>query len=143
MNMFAKNDANTIEEYLSNIPFENKEEIDFIHDFIQKSVPNLTPYYATNMIGYGTFHYLDSKKQRKAWPIISLACQKNYVSIYVCAMIEDKSLIEKYKLDLGKMTKSLGCIRFKKIDEIKLESLKEVLLLAEKQPGVAGARLVD
>jgi len=41
------------------------------------------------------------------------------------------------------MTKSLGCIRFKKIDEIKLESLKEVLLLAEKQPGVAGARLVD
>jgi hypothetical protein len=143
MNMFAKNEADSIEEYLLMIPEDRKTDIYFLHDFIQKSVPKLKPYYASNMIGYGSFHYLDSKKQKKDWPIISLANQKNYITIYVCALIEDKVAAAEYKKDLGKLTKGLSCIRFKNIGEIKLETLKTVLKLAEKNPGVAGARLVD
>jgi hypothetical protein len=95
------------------------------------------------MIGYGSFYYLDSKKERKDWPIIALANQKNYITIYVCAIIEDKADVEKYLRELGKLTKGISCIRFKKIEEINLETLKIVLKLAEKKPGVAGARLVD
>jgi hypothetical protein len=143
MNMFAKNAATSVEEYLSMVPDDRKKEFDFLHDFIQKAVPKLKPHYASNMIGYGSFYYLDKKKQKKAWPIISLANQKNYITIYVCAMIGDKADIEKYKKDLGKLTTSLSCIRFKKIDEINLDTLKIVLKLAEKNPGVAGATLVD
>jgi hypothetical protein len=143
MNMFAKNDAKSIEEYLLLVPDDRKKDIDFLHAFIQKAVPKLKPYYASNMIGYGSFYYLDSKKQKRDWPIISLANQKNYITIYVCALIQDKTAAEKYKKDLGKLTKGISCIRFKQIDEIKLETLKTVLKLAEKNPGVAGARLVD
>lgn len=143
MNMFAKNEATSVEEYLLMVPDDRKKDIYFLHDFIQKSVPKLKPYYASNMIGYGSFYYLDSKKQKKDWPIISLANQKNYITIYVCAIIEDKAGAAGYKKDLGKLTKGLSCIRFKNIEEIKLETLKTVLKLAEKNPGVAGARLVD
>lgn len=141
--MFAKNAAKSIAEYLLLVPDERKKVIDFLHTFIQEVVPNLKPYYASNMIGYGSFFYLDSKKEKREWPIIALANQKNYITIYVCALIEDKVAIEKYKKDLGKLTKSLSCIRFKEIEEINLETLKTVLNLAEKKPGVAGARLVD
>jgi hypothetical protein len=140
--MFAKNAANSVEEYLLMVPDDRKKDIDFLHSFIQKSVPKLKPYYASNMIGYGSFYYLDSKKQKKDWPIISLAIHKEYISIYVCALIEDKAAAEKYKKELGKLTKGIGCIRFKKIEEISLATLKIVLKLAEKKPGVAGARLV-
>lgn len=143
MNMFAKNEANSVEEYLLLVPEERKKEIDFLHDFIQKAVPKLKAHYASNMIGYGTFYYLDSKKQKKEWPIISLANQKNYISIYVCTIIEDKAAIEKYKKDFGKLSKGVTCIRFKTIEEINLDTLKQVLKLAEKNPGVAGARLVE
>lgn len=143
MNMFAKNEANSVEEYLLLVPEERQKEIDFLHDFIQKAVPKLKAHYASNMIGYGSFYYLDSKKQKKEWPIISLANQKNYISIYVCTIIEDKAAIEKYKKDFGKLSKGVTCIRFKTIKEINLDSLKQVLKLAEKNPGVAGARLVD
>jgi len=142
MNMFAKNAATSIEEYFMLLPADRKEDFTFLHDFIQKAVPALKPYYATNMIGYGTLYYLDSKKQKKEWPIISLANQKNYITIYVCALI-DKSEAEHYRKDLGKLTTSVTCIRFKKIDEIKLDTLRKVLKLAEKNPGVAGARLVS
>jgi Domain of unknown function (DU1801) len=143
MNMFAKNEAKSVEEYLLLVPGDRRKEIDFLHDFIQKAVPNLKPYFASNMIGYGSFYYLDSKKQKRDWPIIALANQKNYVSIYVCAIIRDKAAVEKYKKELGKHSKGISCIRFKKTEEINLETLKIVLKLAEKNPGVAGATLVD
>lgn len=145
MNMFAKNDATTVEEYLEILPDKRKSEFNIIHDLIQKTVPNLKPYFASNMIGYGSFYYLDSKKQKKGWPIIALANQKNYISVYVCAIIgdEDRDTVEKLKLELGKLSKGIGCIRFKKIEEINLESLKAVLKLAEKKPGLANARMVS
>jgi hypothetical protein len=143
MNMFAKNEAKSVEEYLLMVPDNQKQNIDFLHDFIQKAVPNLKPYFASNMIGYGSFYYLDSKKQKRDWPIISLANQKNYISIYVCALVEDKSAVEEYKKELGKLSKGISCIRFKKIEEINLETLEIVLKLAEKNPGVAGATLVE
>lgn len=143
MNMFAKNEAQSVEEYLLMVPEDRKKDIDFLHDFIQKAVPYLKPYFASNMIGYGSFYYLDSKKQKKDWPIIALANQKNYISIYVCTVIEDKFLAEKYKEELGKLSKGIGCIRFKKIEDINLETLKIVLKLAEKKPGVVGATIVD
>jgi hypothetical protein len=141
--MFAKNDANSVEEYLLMVPDDRKKDIDFLHGFIQKTVPKLKPYFASNMIGYGSFYYLDSKKQKRDWPIIALANQKNYITIYVCTIIGDKAAAAKYIKDLGKLTKGITCIRFKKIEEIDLETLKTVLKLAEKNPGVAGARLVD
>ena len=143
MNMFAKNEAKSVEEYLLMVPNDRKKDIDFLHDFIQEAVPKLKPYFASNMIGYGSFYYLDSKKQKKDWPIISLANQKNYISIYVCTIVEDKAVAEKYKKELGKLSKGVSCIRFKKIEEINLETLKIVLKLAEKKPGVAGAIIVD
>ncbi len=143
MNMFAINAAKTVDEYLLMVPDERKKAVDFLHAFIQKTVPSLKPYYASNMIGYGTFYYLDSKKQKKGWPIISLANQKEYITIYVCALMEDKAAAESYTKDLGKLTKGIGCIRFKKIEEINLETLAIVLQLAEKKPGVAGAKLVE
>jgi len=142
MNMFAKNAAKSVEEYLLMVPDDRKKDIDFLHGFIQKAVPNLNPYFASNMIGYGSFYYLDSKKQKRDWPIIALANQKNYISIYVCAVVKDKATIEKCKKELGKNTKGISCIRFKKIEEINLETLKLVLKLAEKSPGVAGATLI-
>lgn len=143
MNMFAKNDANSIEEYLLLVPEDRKKEFEFLHKFIQKAVPKLKPYFASNMIGYGSFYYLDSKKQKREWPVISLASQKNYYSIYVCTIIEDKAAAEQYKKELGKQSKGVSCIRFKDIGEINLETLKTVLKLAEKKPGVAGATIVE
>lgn len=143
MNMFAKNEAKSVEEYLLMVPENRKKDIDFLHHLIQKTVPNLKPYYASNMIGYGSFYYLDSKKEKRDWPIIALANQKNYISIYVCALVEDKVALEKYKKELGKNSKGISCIRFKKIEEINPETLKLVLKLAEKNPGVVGATLVD
>ena len=139
MNMFAKNSANSIDEYLLKVPKDRKNDIDFLNDFIQKTVPGLKPYFASNMIGYGSFQYLDAKKQKRDWPIIALANQKNYISVYVCAMDGKKYAAEKYEKKLGKVSVGRSCIRFKNIEDVNLNALKMVLKVGQKSPGLVGA----
>ncbi len=142
MNMFAKNKAKSVQEYLLSVPENRKKDIDFLHNFIQKTVPGLKPYFASNMIGYGSFQYLDSKKQKRDWPIIALANQKNYISLYVCAIAGDQYVAEKYEKELGKVNVGRSCIRFKKIEDVNFDTLKMVLKICEKSPGVLGATIV-
>ncbi len=139
MNMFKGSKATTVEEYLNNVPLERQEIINYLHQFIQDAVPNLEPYFAFNMIGYGKFHYKDYKKRYAEWPIIALANQKNYVSVYVCAVKDGEYIAEQYKESLGKVSVGKSCIRFNKLEKINLDVLKEVLELAAENPGLVYA----
>ena len=92
------------------------------------------------MLGYGSFPYLNYKKEMVDWPIIALANQKNYVSLYVCAVDHGQYIADKYKKELGKVSVGNSCIRFKKLEDINLPILKKVLQLAAKSPGLIGAK---
>jgi hypothetical protein len=140
MNMFAKNDAKSIDEHLNAVPENRKKEMNFLHDYIKKTVPNLKPYFATNMIGYGSFQYIDYKKRTLNWPIIALANQKNYISIYVCAISDGKYVAEKYEKELGKASVGRSCIRVKNIEDLNIETFAAVLKAGEINPGLVGAK---
>ncbi len=139
MNMFKPTKATTVKDYLKAVPPERKEAMDFLHAFIQKTVPKLKPYFSYNMIGYGAFPYKNYKKEDIEWPVIALANQKQYISLYVCATHDGKYIAETYKKELGKVSVGKSCIRFKKIDNLNLDALKKVLKLAEKNPGLVSA----
>jgi hypothetical protein len=143
MNMFAKGSATTIEEYIAGVPEERRELVKFLHDFIQKAAPQLKPHFAANMLGYGSFKYLDSKKQPRDWPVIALANQKNYISIYVCAVEDGQYAAEKYAPKLGKVSVGRSCIRFKKLEDVDLDTLKKVIRVGEDSPGVVGGTVVE
>jgi uncharacterized protein YdhG (YjbR/CyaY superfamily) len=143
MNMFAKGSATTIEEYIAGVPEERRELVEFLHDFIQKAAPQLKPHFAANMLGYGSFKYLDSKKQPRDWPVIALANQKNYISIYVCAVEDGQYAAEKYAPKLGKVSVGRSCIRFKKLEDVDLDTLKKVIRVGEDSPGVVGGTVVE
>jgi uncharacterized protein YdhG (YjbR/CyaY superfamily) len=139
MNMFKPIKATTVKEYLENVPPERKEMIVFLHDFIQKAAPSLKSHFAYNMLGYGSFKYNNYKKELIDWPVVSLANQKNYVSVYVCAVENGEYIAEKNKDRLGKVSVGKSCIRFNKLDKVNLDVLKEVIQAAEKNPGLVGA----
>lgn len=136
MNMFAKNPAQSVEEYLAHVSEDRKQAMYFLHNFIQKTVPSLKPHFAYNMLGYGIFQYLDAKRQKRDRPVVALANQKNYISIYVCALEENAYLAEKYAKDLGKVSVGKSCIRIKKLDTLNLDTLKKILQIAQKSPGL-------
>ena len=136
MNMFKPSDAKTVKQYIDAVPKERKDMILFLHGFIQKAVPSLKPHFAYNMIGYGSFPYRNYKKEDILWPVISLANQKNYVSVYVCSVNKGGYIAEQYKDKLGKVSVGKSCIRFKKLDDVDLPILKKVLQIAAKNPGL-------
>ena len=140
MNMFKASKAKTVSEYIAAVPDNRKEAIKFLHDLIKKTVPKLKPYFATNMIGYGKFKYIDYKKREGTWPIIALANQKQYISIYVCATDGKQHVAEKYEKDLGKVHIGRSCIRLKKIEDINVKTLQKILKEAEKSPGLVSAK---
>lgn len=72
-NMFKKNKAKNIEEYIASVPDGRKDAIIFLHHFIREAAPNLKPHFASNMLGYGAFPYRNYKKEMIEWPIIALA----------------------------------------------------------------------
>lgn len=136
MNMFKKVKAKTVKDYLAAVPAERKETVQFLHGFIQKAVPKLKPYFANNMIGYGKFKYSNYKKEIIDWPIIALANQKQYVSIYVCAIVDGEYVAEKHKKNLGKVKVGRSCISFKTLEDVNVDVLKDVLKEASKNPGL-------
>lgn len=136
MNMFTPVAAKTVKAYLDALPEPRKTLMRTVHAFVQKTVPSLKTHFAGNMIGYGSFPYLNYKKERIQWPVIALASQKQHVSLYVCALEDGAYIAEKYKVLLGKVSVGKSCIRFKKWEEVDLAGLKKVLKAAEKSPGL-------
>ncbi|MBP6913047.1 MAG: DUF1801 domain-containing protein [Candidatus Levybacteria bacterium] len=133
--MFKPVKAKSISEYIALIKEPRKSQIIELDSIIQKTVPFLKPVFASNMLGYGIFHYKTKSGREGDWPVLSLASQKNYISVYVCSVTNGKYIAEEYKDKLGKVSVGKSCIRFKKIEDIDLEVFKKVLTEAAKSPG--------
>ena len=135
MNMFKPVAATNVKEYIESISEPRRSEVVILDKLIQKTVPKLKPYFAYNMIGYGSFHYKSKSGREGDWPIISLASQKNYISLYVCAIKDGKYLAEQNKDKFPKASTGKSCIRFKKLDDINLEALGKIIKKASQNPG--------
>jgi hypothetical protein len=138
MNMFKPVKAKSVKEYFEMLPEQRRKPMEFMDNFIKKTAPKLKSVFAYNMLGYGSFKYKNYKKEIIDWPVISLASQKNYMSLYICSIDNGKYLAEKYKNELGKVSVGKSCVRFKKIDDLNLQTLKKVIKPAEKSPGLVG-----
>src|SRR3989344_4561834 len=97
MNMFKPIKAKSVSEYFNVLSENRREPMEFLHKFIKETAHSLKPTFAYNMPGYGSFKYKNYKKEIIDWPIIALASQKNYISIYVCAVDKGEYIAEKYK----------------------------------------------
>lgn len=133
--MFKPVGVDNREDYINALEPERKEIILSVDKLIQNTVPSLKPYFAYNMLGYGAFKTKDYKKEIIEWPVISLASQKNYISLYVCSVVNGKYLAEKYKDQLGKVSVGKSCIRFKRLEDLNLAVVKKLLVESAKNPG--------
>lgn len=132
--MFKPTAARSVEEYLSLIEEPRKSEIVKLHEFIKKTIPSLKSHFASNMLGYGTFHYKGKSGREGDWPIIALASQKNYISLYVCSVKNGMYIAEYYKKDLPKANIGKSCIRFKKVADVDLKVIEKILKEVSKNP---------
>lgn len=128
MNMFKPTDATSVDDYISQIPEPRKTDIITLHEILQKIMAEEQPSLVYSMIAYGIFHYKSKSGREGDWPLVALASQKNYISVYVCAVDDNKKYIaENYKDALPGASIGKSCIRFKRLADIDIHVLQEIV----------------
>jgi hypothetical protein len=117
----------TPEEYLAAIQEPRQADMLRLHALIQKAAPKLPPAMVSGMIGYGSYHYKYASGREGDWPIIALASNKNYISVYVCASEDGQYVAERHKDELPKASIGKSCIRFKRLSDIDLKALERII----------------
>lgn len=128
MNMFKPTKAKTPEEYLSMIDEPRQSEVRKLYDFINKTLPKEKPFILYGMIGWVPFHYKYKSGREGDWSVMALASQKNYISLYACAIKDGQYIAERHKDELTKASIGRSCIRIKKADDIDPKVLKKIIL---------------
>lgn len=128
--------AKTVQEYLASLPKERRADMQAVRSVILKNLPKgYVENYGYGMIGYAVplklypagYH----AKKGEPLPYAALASQKHFMALYSMAVYGDKKLLEWFqkaykasgkKLDMGK-----SCIRFKKLDDVPLDVIGELI----------------
>ncbi len=129
--------AETIEDYLIDLPDDRKEAINKLRTIILENMPKgFVETMSYGMIGYVVPHtlYPDGYHcdPKLPLPFINIASQKNFIALYHMGIYANPELLKWFtdefpkhsdqKLDMGK-----SCIRFKKIDQIPFELIAELV----------------
>src|SRR5687767_13316981 len=117
-----KIEATTPEEYLAKLEEPRKTDVAALHNLIRETVPDLAPNTGFGMLGYGVYHYKYASGREGDWPIIALASQKNYITLYA-----DVAVAQKYREQLPKASIGQSCIRFKKFADMDADVVRAIL----------------
>ncbi|NUN11516.1 DUF1801 domain-containing protein [Candidatus Micrarchaeota archaeon] len=135
--MFNQTKAKTPSEYFKLVPKEYLAELKQIDALIKKNAPSLKPCIISGMLGYGPYKYKSQSGSEGDWFVIGLARQKNYFSLYICALTkEGKYLAEGYKKELPKASIGKSCIRFTKLSDVDEKVLIKIIKEAVKLGGM-------
>ena len=117
--------AKSPQDYIAQIDEPRRSEIRQLHELIQQTVPQLKPWIGWGMLCYGKYHYKYASGREGDWSQLALASQKNYISLYVTPYLG-----EQYKSKLPKANIGKSCIRFKRLADVDLNVLKEIIATA-------------
>ena len=129
--------ANSIKEYLSNVPEERREAFQKLYQTVSENLPEgFQENMSYGMMGWSVplETYPDGYHctPNTPLPFVNLASQKNFIALYHMGIYANPELLKwfveefpkhsKRKLDMGK-----SCIRFKKPDDIPFDLIAELM----------------
>ena len=137
--MFRVN-ADTLETYLDFDPIR-KIDLQKLDGLLKKSAPRLKRYFHKGtpvgepgmrfkMIGYGKSHYLAKSGQQVEWPVVGVALQKSYISVYLSTPKDD--LVQSYAGRLGECRMGRNNFSFVRFDDLNLAAVSALLAEADQ-----------
>lgn len=76
------------------------------------------------IIGFGTFHYTYASGRQGDWPLIGFSPRKGKIALYLT--FDAEKLTSQFP-DLGRHTKSKGCIYIKRLADVDLQQLMAMI----------------
>ena len=79
------------------------------------------------MIGYGRFRYASRQGSEIEWPVVGVALQKNYVSVYLSVTKEGQPILQAYRGALGELRSGGNNFSFRSFDNLNAGVLAKLL----------------
>lgn len=109
---------------------ERESDLKKLDGLIRSAAPSLKCYFhegkragsagmRMKMIGYGKFRYSIKSGKSTDWPVIGVALQKNYISVYFSVTIDGHPIVDCYKGKLGEKRSGKNNFSFARFDELK------------------------
>ena len=129
----VQSSAKTVDEYLRQLPDEDRKVLSAVRKAVRTSLPNgYEEAMANGMISYGVpLSRYPKTYNKQPLAYVALAAQKNHYALYLMCAYTDPAQMETLeegfraagrKLDMGK-----SCLRFKSLDDIPLDVIGRVV----------------
>jgi hypothetical protein len=113
---------------------ERKPDLVKLHKLIAKAAPALKRHFhkgtpageagmRMKMIGYGKFRYAIKSGKTTEWPVIGVALQKNYISVYLSVTGADAPIVPTYAGKLGELRMGGNNFSFERFDDLRSPAL--------------------
>lgn len=114
-----------------------------LNQLVRRSAPRLKRYFHRGtppgepgmrfkMIGYGRFHRRARSGQSVEWPVIGIALQKNYISVYLAAEKDGVPLIQSYSGKLGEIRSGRNNFSIERYEDLVIPVVSSLFADAER-----------
>ena len=126
--------ADSVAEYFRFDP-SRRGELQKLDAVIRRAAPNLKRFFhpgtpkgqpgmRLKMIGYGRFHYTGKTGRTIEWPVIGVALQKNYISVYVSLTRNGRPLVAQYAARLSALKVSRYTFTFENFGALNAKAVQ-------------------
>ena len=124
--------ASTVTEYLDRVAEPYRADARALHKLIRATVPELKPFVASGMIGYGAYHYRYASGREGDTFVIGLAGRKHGLALHITLAVDGKYLTETFADRVGKADVGKSCIRFRRLSDLDQKTIVTLLRSAGK-----------
>jgi len=109
-----------------------RPQLEELDSRIRKLVPGLRRYVDRGFLSYGRYSYRARSGRTGDWMCLALASNKQYISLYAGPIGLESFVSRLPKANLGR-----GCLRFKRLSDVDLDVIDEVIRASAAADGQA------
>ena len=125
--------AKTLDEYFNADPMR-KSDLEALDMLIRETASKLERWFYAgasegqpgmrmSLIGYGSFQYEMKSGERVEWPIVGVALQKNYLTLYTSVFKADAPIVDQYIDRLGELKAGINNFSFVTFDQLERDAV--------------------
>ncbi|MCI0552115.1 MAG: DUF1801 domain-containing protein [Anaerolineae bacterium] len=115
----------SVTAFLNKVEGEQKRKDSFEILRIMKQVTKMEPkMWGPSIVGFGSYHYKYESGREGDMPLIAFSPRKQYLTLYLLVGADHEAPLLK---KLGKFTRSKVCLYIKKLSDVDMEVLKQLI----------------
>jgi hypothetical protein len=121
----------SVDKFINGVKDEQTRDDCFkIAEMMQKITKAEPKMWGTSIVGFGSYHYKGASGREGDWFITGFSPRKQNLTLYIMSGFEDHAeLLAK----LGKYSTGKGCLYIKKLEDIDVKVLKELIARSVKR----------